>query len=305
MSGDGLMKTLTAYTSHISNKRSVFHAGIIALCVMLLLGGCGNAHRNNAYRQLDDLIDTFEAELKKDFSYVKEINCHTTRGNAEVSWYCAISEEKTIDELSELIICLKEFALREDLFEAMKNTGNYYSEYTSDINVVVTKDAWIYDAVTSYKRDFVWSDEENTSARTPETGSRLDVEDNGDVYKHLSGIIDSFEAEIKEEFPYVDVIFEQGRGPADLFDLFFYGSSSTFVFWGCYITEEKTVKELSELITRIKEFTLRADVLEALENTGNYDTKSETFAIRIGINTKEEEIYHTETSRDRDLLWSD
>jgi hypothetical protein len=300
------MKISTAYTSHISNKHSVFYVGIIALfCVMLLLDGCGNRHQNNVVGQLNDMIDTFEMELMKDFPYVKEFDCHAGRGDSNLYWFCDISEEKDVDELSKLTMRLKEFVLRDDLLEVMKNTGNYFSEYASDIHIVVTKDAWIYSTVTNYKRDFVWSDEENTLTHIPEAERRLDGESDSDVYKHLNDKVDSFEAQMKDDFPYVDVIFEEGWGPRDLFDRFFYGSSSPFIFWGCYITDEKTVAELSELIMRIKEFTVRDDVLDALENTGNYNTKSETFTVRISISTKEEAIYHTETSRDRDFEWSD
>jgi hypothetical protein len=302
------MKTLTAYTSPISNKNRFLCAGLAILFCALLLSACGNDHKDNAYGQLHDLIGSFEQELKKGFPYVKEIDCHAPKGPKNVYLMCVISEEKAVDELSGLIARLKEFVLRDDLFEAMKDTGSYYSVYTADIHVVITKDAWIYNAFTNYKRDFVWSDEENGLAHTPETDRRLareNGENTGEVHKRLNDMIDSFEAQMKDEFHYVDVIFEEGRGPRELFDHIFYGWSSPYVFWGCYLSEEKTTPELSGLITHLKEFAVRDDVLEALEGTGNYDAKSETFNIEISIGTKEKGIYLAETSYDRDFVWSE
>jgi hypothetical protein len=302
------MKTLTAYTSPISNKNRFLCAGLAVLFCVVLLSACGNSHKNNAIGKLDDLLGSFAAELKKDFPYAETIDCQASKGPKDIYLMCVISEEKAVGELSGLIARLKEFALRDDLFEAMKNTGRYYSEYTSDFHVVITKDAWIYDVFTNYKRDFVWSDEEDALPHTPETDRRLARENGeniGEVHKRLNDMIDSFEAQMKDNFPYVDVIFEEGRGPYDLFDHIFYGTTSKFVFWRCSLSEEKTILELSGLITRLKEFTVRDDVLEALESTGNYDAKSETFNIEISIGTKEKGIYLAETSYARDFVWSE
>jgi hypothetical protein len=159
--GEVAMKTSTAYTSHILNKRLVIGVGILSLCIMLLLAGCGNSSKDYAYEQLYDLVDSFETELKKDFPYVKEFDHHSIRVAPYIDWVCDISEEKAVDELSELIARIKEFVLCDDLSEAMENTGAYYSKYTVDIYIVIkTEEGVIYEAVTDYgERDFVWSDE--------------------------------------------------------------------------------------------------------------------------------------------------
>jgi hypothetical protein len=271
------MKTLMAYTSRILNKRFFVGAGILLLCVLLSLSGC-----RGFYKHPVELINAFETELKEEFPYVKEFHMYSGTP-VFVDWQCYLSKEKPIDELDGLIERLKEFAASDETSQALVDTGDFSSKYgLYDIGIAIyypkAKIA-MYSAVTDFDdRNGEWS------VKIGGRGS----------YEQPVELIDAFEAELKEEFPYVEKIELRSGTPAE-------------TIWICHLSEEKKADELTDLIERLKEFAGSDETCQALEDTGDFASKNEMNDILVAIRNPKTDtaIYRAVANfNDRGGVWS-
>ena len=118
----------------------------LMLSLVLLLSGCTPWPPKIPH----DYIRQVEEEVKEDFPYISRIQLS---GGTPVaaSWNFHLSQAKDVDELDELILWMKEFALRDETFQALHDTGGY-DPRLSHVAIVITKNMSneiIYRAYTS------------------------------------------------------------------------------------------------------------------------------------------------------------
>jgi len=101
-------------------------------CIALLLSGCWITPRGPV-----EYTREFETELKKEFNYVRSFRMGTSFPNS-VAWDCKLKKHMDVDELEELIERMREFALCDDTFLALLDTGNYDKrEYMLSVSISV------------------------------------------------------------------------------------------------------------------------------------------------------------------------
>ena len=125
------MRTSTKRITCISVTRIV-NCTVLMTCIALFLFGCWIAPRGPV-----EYTREFENELKKEFEYVRSFRMGTSFPNG-VAWDCKIKKHMDVDELEELIERMKEFALCDETFQALSDTGNYDKrEYMQSVSISI------------------------------------------------------------------------------------------------------------------------------------------------------------------------